>query len=200
MAELKSAFGSNALEMMKSADIILQKVGSPSDLKFQPIQASKKYKLCINTNKYQNFVREEFGDAIFCQETLAQELNKPSTQKKQQPKVEIRIRSTNNIFEFLGQVVKAQLADPPYMLTLPPTATTFNSNKSASNEYALLVVDKDKPQQRPFSSIEGLDGSIYSIPSQNNGYSPLAIKLLTQFMSLQKIPGSIPASPSVLLK
>jgi hypothetical protein len=200
MATLKSNFGSNVLEAIKSADIILQKVGAPSELKFQPIQVSKKYKLCINTNKYENFVREEFGDEIFCQETLVQELKKPSSVKKVQPKVEIRIRSTNNIFEFLGQVVKAQLADPPYILTLPPTATTFNSNKSTSNKYALLVVDKDKPQARPFSSIEGLDGHVYSIPSQNNGYSPLAIKLLAQFMSLQKIPGSIPTSPSVLLK
>lgn len=200
MSTLKSNFGDNSLEAMKSANIILQKVGPPSELKFQPIQVSKKYKLCINAKKYENFVREEFGDEIFCQETLVQELNKTNSTKKALPKAEIRIRSTNNIFEFLGQVVKAQLADPPYMLTLPPTATTFNSNKSASNEYSLLVVDKDKPQPRPFSSIEGLDGSVYSIPSQNNGYSPLAIKLLSQFMSLQKIPGSIPASPSVLLK
>ncbi|MBU3595010.1 hypothetical protein ICN10_01175 [Polynucleobacter sp. 86C-FISCH] len=200
MSTLKSNFGGNTLEAMKSADIILQKVGPPSELKFQPIQVSKKYKLCIKTKQYENFVREEFGDEIFCQETLAQDLKKTSPTQKALPKAEIRIRSTNNIFEFLGQVVKAQLADPPYMLTLPPTATTFNSNKSASNEYSLLVVDKDKPQPRPFSSIEGLDGSVYSIPSQNSGYSPLAIKLLSQFMSLQKIPGSIPASPSVLLK
>jgi hypothetical protein len=200
MSSLKANFGGNTLEAMKSADIILQKVGLPSELIFQPIQVSKKYKLCINANKYENFVREEFGDELFCQETLAQELKKGNLTKKALPKAEIRIRSTNNIFEFLGQVVKAQLADPPYMLTLPPTATTFNSNKKTSNEYALLVVDKDKPQTRPFSTIEGLDGSVYSIPSQNNGYSPLAIKLLSQFMSLQKIPGSIPASPSVLLK
>ena len=80
------------------------------------------------------------------------------------------------------------------------SATTFNSNTSKSNEYALFVVNKNQSTPRPFSSIEGLDGNLYSIPSENNGYSPLAIKLLSQFMSLQKIPGSIPASPSVLLK
>jgi hypothetical protein len=199
-SNLKSTFGENAFQVMKDSGVVLQRVSSDSNLTFQPIEVSKKYRICINVNKYENFIREEFGDEIFCQETLVQEIKKTNLAKKKQPKVEIRIRSTNNIFEFLGQVVKAQLADPPYMLTLPPTATTFNSNKKTANEYALLVVDKDKSQPRPFSSIEGLDGSIYSIPSQNNGYSPLAIKLLSQFMSLQKIPGSIPASPSVLLK
>ncbi|OIN01173.1 hypothetical protein A9236_08420 [Polynucleobacter sp. QLW-P1DATA-2] len=138
--------------------------------------------------------------AFFCQETLAQGINQPSLEKKSQPKLNIRIRSTNNIFEYLGQVVKAQLAEKPYIVTLPPTATTFNSNTGKSNEYALFVVNKNQSTPRPFSSIEGLDGNLYSIPSENNGYSPLAIKLLSQFMSLQKIPGSIPASPSVLLK
>lgn len=200
VAHLKSTFGENAFEAMKESGIVLQKIGGPSELKFQPIMVSKKYKLCINTNKYENFVRQEYGDGIFCQETLAQEINKPSAEKKSQPKLNIRIRSTNNIFEYLGQVVKAQLAEKPYMVTLPPTATTFNSSTSKSNEYALFVVNKNQSTPRPFSNIEGLDGNLYSIPSENNGYSPLAIKLLSQFMSLQKIPGSIPASPSVLLK
>jgi hypothetical protein len=200
VSNLKSTFGDNAFEAMKESGIVLQKVGGPSELKFQPIQISKKYKLCINTNKYENFVRQEYGDSIFCQETLAQEIGKPSVEKKSQPKLNIRIRSTNNIFEYLGQVVKAQLAEKPYMVTLPPTATTFNSNTSKSNQYALFVVNKNLSTPRPFSNIEGLDGNLYSIPSENNGYSPLAIKLLSQFMSLQKIPGSIPASPSVLLK
>ena len=200
VANLKSSFGDNAFEAMKSSGIVLQKVGGTSELKFQPIQISKKYKLCINTNKYENFIRQEYGDEIFCEETLGQELKKPSAEKRSQPKLSIRIRSTNNIFEYLGQVVKAQLAEKPYMVTLPPTATTFNANTHKSNEYALFVVYKNQSTPRPFSSIEGLDGNTYTIPSENNGYSPLAIKLLAQFMSLQKIPGSIPASPSVLLK
>lgn len=200
VANLKSTFGDNSFDVMKNTGIVLQKVGNTTDLKFQPIQVSQKYKLCINKNKYENFVRQEYGDQIFCEETLSQQTKQPSPEKKSQPKLTIRIRSTNNIFEYLGQVVKAQLGDQHYMVTLPPTATTFTNKTLASNEYALFVVYKNQSTPRPFSSIEGLDGNLYSIPSENNGYSPLAIKLLSQFMSLQKIPGSIPASPSVLLK
>ncbi|WP_071467838.1 hypothetical protein [Polynucleobacter sp. QLW-P1DATA-2] len=65
VAHLKSTFGDNAFEAMKASGIVLQKVGDSSELKFQPIQVSKKYKLCINTNKYENFVRQEYGDSIF---------------------------------------------------------------------------------------------------------------------------------------
>jgi hypothetical protein len=200
VANLKSTFGDNSFDVMKNTGIVLQKVGNTSDLKFQPIQVSQKYKLCINKNKYENFIRQEYGDTIFCEETLSEQTKQPSAEKKSQPKLTIRIRSTNNIFEYLGQVVKAQLGDKPYMVTLPPTATTFTKQTQTSNEYALFVVYKNQSTPRPFSSIEGLDGNLYSIPSENNGYSPLSIKLLAQFMSLQKIPGSIPASPSVLLK
>ncbi|MBU3539465.1 hypothetical protein [Polynucleobacter sp. UK-Gri1-W3] len=200
VANLKSTFGDNSFEVMKSSGIVLQRVGKNSPLIFQPIQVSKQYKLCINTNKYENFIRQEYGDEIFCEVTLAQETKQPSADKKSQPKLTIRIRSTNNIFEYLGQVVKAQLGEKSYMVTLPPSETTFSNKTNGSNEYALFVVYKNQSTPRPFSSIEGLDGNLYSIPSENNGYSPLAIKLLAQFMSLQKIPGSIPASPSVLLK
>jgi hypothetical protein len=137
---------------------------------------------------------------VFCEESLIDgELNS-NPSKKKQAKLTVRIRSTNNIFEYLGQVVKAQQSEKPFIVTLPPSATTYNPPNGAQNQYALFVVNKNVQTPRPFATIEGLDGNVYSIPSENNGYSPLAIKLLAQFMSLQKIPGSIPASPSVLLK
>jgi hypothetical protein len=44
------------------------------------------------------------------------------------------------------------------------------------------------------------DGDSYIIPAENNGYSALVIDVLSQFLNLNKIPGSIPASPSVLVK
>ncbi len=143
---------------------------------------------------------KKYGQTLFCEESAPEVLLKTSAAKKRQPTLIVRIRSTNNVFEYLGQVVRAQLSDNPYLVTLPSTETTFNSNRGKLNQNALLIVNKDKPTQKAFATIEGLDGDIYSIPSVDNGYSPLAIKLLSQLMSLQKIPGSIPASPSVLLK
>lgn len=193
-------FGEKGLLFLKESGITLEKVEGPPDYLFEPIQISRQYKLCVAKNKYQNFVAQEYVPGVYCQETLAQEISKQNAAKKNQPKLIVRIRSTNNVFEFLGQIVKAQMAEKPFLLTLPPTATTFNSKPDESNKYALFVVNKDKPTPKAFSTIESLDGHVYNIPSENNGYSSLSIKLLAQLMSLQKIPGSIPASPSVLLK
>lgn len=194
-------FGDKAFVMFKESNISLKQVSDSQNPLYQPIQNSSKYKLCVSSDLYANYLpAKKYGERLFCEETSDEALLKTSDTKKRQPTLIVRIRSTNNVFEYLGQVIKAQLAEKPYLVTLPPTATTFNSQAGEPNEYALLIVNKNKPAPNDFATIEGLAGGVYSIPSANNGYSTLSIKLLSQLMSLQKIPGSIPASPSVLLK
>lgn len=194
-------FGDKAFLMFKESNITLKQVDKSQNPLYQPIQISNKYKLCINSDKYANYLStKKHGQTIYCEENRDEILMRTSIAKQRQPTLIVRIRSTNNVFEYLGQVVKAQNSDKPYLVTLPPTLTTFNSNEGKSNQYALLVVDQGKPASRPFAVIENLDGVTYSIPKVDSGYSTLSIKLLSQLMSLQKIPGSIPASPSVLLK
>jgi hypothetical protein len=194
-------FGEKVFIMFKDTNITLKQMDNSSNPLYQPIQLSNQYKLCISKDKYANYLPTKYyGTTIYCQNNLEEDLVKTSAAKKRQPTLIVRMRSTNNIFEYLGQVVKAQLADKPYIVTLPPTASTFNDNKGTLNHNALFIVDKNKPTPKPFSVIETLNGDTYSIPNENNGYSSLAVKVLTQLMSLQKIPGSIPTSPSVLLK
>ena len=201
MEKITPRFGEKAFTMFKDANITLKQMDKTQNPAYQPIQVSSKYKLCMNTNNYANFLPTKYyGVTIYCEDDLPEDLKSTSAVKKQQPTLIVRIRSTNNVFEYLGQVIRAQHADKPYIVTLPPSVSTFNTNRGPLNHNALLIVDKDKPTTKPFAIIEGLDGSTYSIPNENNGYSSLAIKLLAQLMSLQKIPGSIPASPSVLLK
>lgn len=201
MEKITPRFGEKAFTMFKDTNITLKQMDKSQNPTYQPIQVSSKYKLCMNTDNYANFLPTKYyGGTIYCEDDLAEDLKRTSAAKKRQPTLIVRIRSTNNVFEYLGQVIRAQHADKPYIVTLPPSPSTFNTNRGPLNQNALLIVDKDKPSIKPFAIIEGLDGSTYSIPSENNGYSSLAIKLLAQLMSLQKIPGSIPTSPSVLLK
>lgn len=201
MEKITPRFGEKAFTMFKDTNITLKQLDKSQNPNYQPIQISSQYKLCMNADKYANFLPTKYyGATIYCEDNIGEDLKKVSAAKKRQPTLIVRIRSTNNVFEYLGQVVKAQLSDTPYIVTLPPTQGTFNNNKGTINRDALLIADKDKPTTKPFALIQGLDGSTYSIPVENSGYSSLAIKLLAQLMSLQKIPGSIPMSPSVLLK
>lgn len=158
-------------------------------------QPQTQYKVCVDENKFANFVKQEFSPGIFCRASTV------STNKKG-PKAELilTIRSTHSVFEFLGHVVAAQNQAVPYMVTLPPSDTTRPRKVGQENQYALLVVNKNQDNTKNFASVKNLDGDIYSIPAENNGYSPMVIRIISQLLSLNKIPGSIPSSPGILLR
>ncbi|MFZ9301364.1 MAG: hypothetical protein ACO23V_10350 [Chitinophagaceae bacterium] len=201
MDKVLEKFGYKVFQASKDSDIKINRVGDSKTPLYQPILVSSKYKLCISSDQYANFLSTtKYSETLYCQEDSAENLKKISATKKKQPTLIVRIRSAYNIFEYLGQVVKAQLAEKPYLVTLPPSSTTFNNNRGKINQYALLVVNKDNSGSNSFAAIETLDGNTYSIPIDDSGYSTLSIKLLAQLLSLLKIPGSIPPSPSVLIR
>jgi hypothetical protein len=158
-------------------------------------QSSTQYKVCVDENKFANFVKEEFSPDIFCKASSVN-VNKKSSKAE----LILTVRSTNSVFEYLGQVVAAQNQAKPYMVVLPPTDSTYSRKVGQANQYALLVVKKNDSGSKNFASVKNLDGDVYSIPSENNGYSPMVVKIISSLLSLNKIPGSIPTSPGILLR
>ena len=158
-------------------------------------QSTTQYKVCVDENKFANFVKEEFSPDIFCK---ASSVN--ANKKSSKAELILTVRSTNSVFEYLGQVVAAQNQAKPYMVVLPPTESTYSRKAGQANQYALLVVRKNDSGSKNFASVKNLDGDVYSIPSENNGYSPMVIKIISSLLSLNKIPGSIPTSPGILLR
>lgn len=159
-------------------------------------QSRERYKVCVDENKFANFVKEEFSPNIFCKSSAIMDGKKSS-----KAELVLTIRSANSVFEYLGQVVAAQNQIIPYVVTLPPSDTTFHRKIGQLNQYALLIVRKNNSTSgRNFASVKNLDGDMYSIPSEENGYSPMVVKIISQLLSLNKIPGSIPTSPGILLR
>lgn len=158
-------------------------------------QPHTQYKVCVDENKFANFVKEEFSPEIFCKSSSV-----VSKKKSSKAELILTVRSTNSVFEFLGQVVAAQNQPKPYIVTLPPSESTYARKVGQENQYALLVVRKNDSNSKSFASVKNLDGNTYSIPSEGNGYSPMVIKIISSLLSLNKIPGSIPTSPGILLR
>jgi hypothetical protein len=158
-------------------------------------QPQPQFKVCVDENKFSNFVAENFSADIFCKVS-------PFTPKEKSSKAELilTIRSPNNVFEYLGQVVAAQNQINPYMVILPPSETTRARKVGQDNQYALLVVRKNDPSDKNFARVKNIDDDIYSIPANDNGYSPMVLKIISQLLSLNKVPGSIPVSPGILLR
>jgi hypothetical protein len=196
-AELKKNYGDNPKKTLGEHGMKLELVSSSPVPKYQIIKLSPTLKLCIEKNRFENYVKQNYGSGLFCQVAVASQAATKNITKE--PQIDFSLRSTKNIYDFLGQVVDAQLADPPYLVTLPPTEETVVKKSKQGNNFALLLVNKNT-DVASFSTMDALDGNTYSIPKDNGGYSTLVINLLAQFQVLTKAPGSIPSSPAVLIK
>jgi hypothetical protein len=116
------------------------------------------------------------------------------------PKVlSITLRSTQDVFEFLGAVL---IAETQFNHVVRLKALEGSGTKSISDierEWPLLVTNVNSGAPKTLARID-YDGIDYSIPSKDGGYSVGVMNLLSQLVNLLKIPGSIPASPAVLIK
>jgi hypothetical protein len=195
--ELQKNYGANPRQFLAQSSLDFIKINTGSVDKYQVVKMAPVYKMCIKKNKFENFVKENYGSGIFCQDAISLEDTTKNTTNE--PSVNIALRSVKNIYDFLGQVAAAQLNSPSYIPTVRPTDGTFLKKAGESNQFALLVVNRNSTD-KAFTSMEALDDNYYSIPRENNGYSTLVINILSQLQTLSKSPGSIPSSPAVLIK
>lgn len=195
--ELEKNYGANPKQLLAQNGMQLKQVSASPVARYQIVKLQPVYKLCIDKNEFENFVKQNYGSGLLCKESDA--VQAATQNKTKEPRVEFSLRSTKNIYDYLGQVVHAQLANPPYLVTIPASDGTFVKKPNESNRFALLLVNQNA-SGKTFASMDSLDGISYSIPQENNGYSTLVINLLAQFQTLAKSPGSIPSSPAVLIK
>ena len=200
---------------------ILQYVGSKNsnrlDLKpvsgknpdlYQFTQEVATARLCFAAYRNIQAIKQEFGESMLCQNPLGTAKQKTErlgitgtlSPNKDKTSLAFKIRSNRDVYQFLGEVLNAQIQAMPRMTYLEPTAISTQQKKSLNEEKVpLFVVNKNAPSgTKSIASIE-YDGDTYSIPTENNGYSALVINVLSQFLNLNKISGSIPASPAVLV-
>lgn len=195
--ELEKNYGANPRQVLAQNGMELRQVASKPVAQYQIVRLTPAFKICMQTSQFQNFVKQSYGGNALCELSTVSEA--ASKNKTAEPKLDIAIRSTKNIYDYLGQVTEAQLADPPYLVTLLPSDTTLVKKATESNRFALFVVNRNA-SSKSFASMDAADENFYSIPRENNGYSTMVINLLAQFQTLAKSPGSIPSSPAVLIK
>lgn len=166
-------------------------------------------RLCFAAYKNIQAVIREFGESMLCQNPLGTAKQKTErlgitgtlSPNKDKTSLAVKIRSNRDVYHFLGEVLIAQIQATPRMTYLEPTVISNQQKKSLNEEQVpLLVINKNPPTGTKSIATIDYDGDTYSIPAENNGYSALVVDVLSQFLNLNKIPGSIPASPAVLVQ
>jgi hypothetical protein len=65
----------------------------------------------------------------------------------------------------------------------------------------IILVQKGAPQSAErLIATTNYQGTQYSVPLEDSGYSARVFDLLSVMVTMNKIPGSIPASPGVLIR
>jgi hypothetical protein len=65
--------------------------------------------------------------------------------------------------------------------------------------YPLLIVEKGRSSGNILTSVN-YQGDSFNVPAISQSYSRQVLTLVSQLLTLNKVPGSIPNSPAVLIK
>lgn len=205
-----------AFTMMAKDGFVLVPVPSPEGEKYQVARPATVARICMDRAEFESRVKEAYPDSMFCA-AKAGTSRLPRTEPGAAPPVlqsghelglppnlvsaiEVSIRSPREVFDYLGQVVAAQLGPRRYVVTVrdarPDAPPTGESRVSL-----LRVLKDEKPTGSTPSAAEiAYQGSDYAIPGDDAGYSSLTLDVVSRLLTLSKIPGSIPASPAVLVR
>ena len=116
----------------------------------------------------------------------------------------IKLRSVRNVFEFLGSLVNIQNA-PDQRVIKVVDSEIVSTNATIEEIYAkskpLFIVKRGTIVNDALMTVN-YQGTSYSVPrdDKNETYTKQVLAMLSQMLTLTKVPGSIPLSPAVLIK
>ena len=170
----------------------VSEVRTPQGPRYQTQFREIKYRFCLSSITDEVLGQYQLSSAIRCQRFKTEESDSVDARYS----MGLNLRSTRDIFKYLGRIIKAQLDhDKPWI----PTIIVRNDDGNNS-EVPILVVKRGSPApgEKVVAQSSFLDQNYY-IPYENNGLSREVIELLSVIVTMSKVPGSIPASPGVLL-
>jgi hypothetical protein len=173
---------------------------------YQMYQRINKARFCFEKTKHTKTVSAKYGNELICHdkldtknEDISATINPKQTDKNEH-ELGITIRSTASVFTYLGDVLSSQTRSEPKIPMLWSSETIRDGQFVPSQKnIPILIVQKNKPNGRVFSEID-FEGDSYYIPAENAGHSTQVMSLLTGIIALNKVPGAIPQSPTVLIK
>jgi len=184
--------------------------------KFQVVRSAPVTRMCLNKQAELETLGQVFAQSAYCnsQSTgvtptkallpgTAADLRNKGVNKDTQ--LVIKLRSTRAVFDFLGTLVNLQNMNPPRQIkVMSSDAIAINTEllfkRDFSSAIPLLVVEKGRGSSSNALTSVKYQGETYSVPAQSDSYTREVLNIVSQLLTLNKVPGSIPASPAVLIK
>lgn len=159
-------------------------------------------RICLEQKAADEQLSFRLSQAAYCKNSKASS----GAVDKSKPEVTliIKLRSVRNVFEFLGALVNIQNGPEPRMIKVVDSgklAENVTLEQILAQSKPLFVVNKGQVSNDTMLSVT-YQGTTYSVPKDegNATYTNQVLVMLSQMLTLTKVPGSIPLSPAVLIK
>jgi len=181
--------------------------------KYELVRMTPVTRMCLMKTQREEKTLVQFSDAAFCNPHYANsdiphnmigDLSAPGITQDGKHVLAIKLRSPRNVFSFLGTIVFLQLKPDPVVITIkdsdqfakrPELITNIDDD---STSIPLFKVVKNDYTVDAIASIN-YRGNTYSIPGAKTSTSREVLVLLSEILTLSKVPGAIPPSPAVLI-
>jgi len=200
--------GKNFVELIKlrQQQMMLKQINDKGATKFQLVQVLPMARFCFKSDFAANPAYDNFSKSLQCADPLKPPPSAANNQKdnagtvgNKAPQIfTITLRSTQNVFAYLGAVLVAE-KELNRVVMLKAAVKGKGSLNDVKEEIPFFVTRPDISKSKSIAKIE-YSNEMYAVASEDNSYSVLVMNLLTQLINLLKVPGSIPVAPAVLIR
>jgi hypothetical protein len=182
---------------------------------YQLVRVIPTTRMCLNQTAEFELVGKHFAESAYCNVqttgTLKQPLMEGMGQKLTARGVDkdsllvVKLRSTRNVFDFLGSLLTLQNSEPKKLIKVLNSDEISRDPKILEDEskataLPLFVVQKGNNITGKALTSVTYQGETYAVPADSNSYTRQVLSMVSQLLTLNKVPGAIPASPAVLIK
>jgi hypothetical protein len=168
-------------------------------------------RLCINKYRSEQIAGNLLSPKNYCEnsEKLPESLEDFSEYinfiKKSYPnasnlELNIKLRSTGNVFDFLGNILVSQTINPEREILIMPSQTDLKTTFAVYNKPTpLFKIYRNRPDIEAVVKVT-YKGNMYSIAADDNSHSKVVLEYISTLLTFSKVPGSIPVSPAVIVR
>lgn len=168
-------------------------------------------RLCVNKFRTQQIVGNLLSPKTYCtnseqpptsEENFSEYLNWVKTTYPNLNNLELsfKLRSTGNIFDFLGNVLIAQSTHPEREIMIYPSLTDMKTTFALYNKpTTLFKIYRNEPNIAAATKVT-YKGNTYTIAADDNSHTKIVLEYLSTLLTFSKVPGSIPQSPAVIIR
>lgn len=177
------------------------RINTPSGPSYRLVRRERAVRLCLSPEDYRKLTGLKVNRWLACREPgldMLTEATRPTRDAESDYEIHLNIRSTRDVYKYVGLLVKAQLKAPNHV----PSIVVLGEHSGVSpGTYPIIVVRKGDP--RPGEKILAIaehQGETYYVPREDSGLSAQVFDSLSLLLSASMVKDSIPASPGILVR